>query len=128
MLRTLVVDDEPSIRHIVRSLLESAGHQVSTASSGREALALLEKAGSLDLMVVDISLGDLSGLEVIRASRKARPSLHFIVMSGYIGLDSVELRRALRRDGVLQALSKPFTAQEFLKAVREVMMEELPPA
>lgn len=128
MLRTLVVDDEPSIRQLLRSLLTSAGHQVATAASGGEALNVLEDTLPLDLMVVDVCLGDMSGLDVIRSSQLTRPGLRIIAISGYIGLDSFELRRALGREGVSRALPKPFAAQDLLAAVREALMEELPRA
>jgi CheY-like chemotaxis protein len=128
MLRSLVVDDEAAIRQLVRSLLESAGHQVVTAANGHEAMGTLQDELPLTLMVVDISLGDVSGLEVVKASRRLRPRMAIIAISGYLGTDSVELRRALSQEGVHRALSKPFGAQQFLGAVRETLMEELPRA
>ncbi len=128
MLRSLVVDDEATVRQLVQSLLESAGHQVVTAANGHEALNTLQDDLPLALMVVDISLGDVSGLEVVKACRRLRPKIAIVAISGYLGTDSVELRRALRQEGVHHALSKPFGAQQFLGAVRATLMEELPPA
>ena len=128
MLRTLVVDDESTIRQLVRSLLQSAGHEVETVSTGREALVAVAEGPPNDLMVVDISLGDMSGLDVVKASRQKHPDLKILVISGYIGLDSVELRRALRSEGVEHTLPKPFAAQELLRTVREMFIEELPQA
>ncbi len=128
MLRSLVVDDEVVIRQLVGSLLESAGHQVVTAANGHEAMNTLQDEFPLALMVVDISLGGVSGLDVVKACRRLRPNLAIIAISGYLGADSVELRRALRQEGVHHALSKPFGAQQFLGAVRATLMEELPPA
>ncbi len=128
MLRTLVVDDEASIRQLVRGLLQSAGHQVVAVSSGQEALAALSAGAPPDLMVIDISLGDMSGFDVITAARRRAPTLRILVISGYIGLDSVELRRKLRREAVNHALSKPFEARELLRTVREMFIDELPRA
>ena len=109
MPRTLVVDDEVSIRNLLRSLLESAGHQVLLCASGQEAVRALEdEECTLDLMVVDIGLGDMSGLDVVKTCRRTRPCLAVIVISGYLSQDSVELRRELTQEGVEHALSKPF--------------------
>jgi DNA-binding response OmpR family regulator len=91
-------------------------------------LRVLGEGPRPDLMVVDISLGDMSGLEVIKSSRRTLPGLRIMAISGYIGLDSVELRRALSSEGVDHALPKPFSAQEFLRTVRELLIDELPPA
>ncbi len=122
------MDDESSIRQLVRSLLRSAGHEVTVVSTGREALAALDQGPRWNLVVVDISLGDMSGLDVVRACRRRDPDLKVLVISGYIGLDSVELRRTLRSEGVDHTLSKPFAAQELLQTVREMFIEELPQA
>jgi two-component system response regulator PilR (NtrC family) len=128
MIRSLVVDDELPIRQLVSTLLKSAGHEVALAASGREALAALDAGPRRDLLVIDIGLGDMSGLDVVRASRRKDPDLKILVVSGYMGLDSVELRRALRNEGVVYTLPKPFAAQELLRTVREMFMEELPTA
>lgn len=128
MLRTLVVDDESSIRQLVRGLLEPAGHEVSGVATGREAIDALDAQPPPDLLVIDLSLGDMSGLDVVAAARRKLPGVRILVISGYIGLDSVELRRTLRREGVNHALPKPFSPQEFLRTVREMFIDELPRA
>ncbi len=128
MLRSLVVDDEAAIRQLVRTLLETAGHQVVTASNGHEALNTLRDELPLALAVIDISLGDVSGLEVVKACRRLRPNTAIIAISGYLGHDSIELRRELGNEGVRRALPKPFGSQQFLGVVRETLMEELPRA
>ncbi|MGD9286920.1 MAG: response regulator, partial [Desulfobacterales bacterium] len=65
----LVVDDEISMRELLEYMLNKEGYQVTCAEDGRKAIRLLEK-NQYDLLLCDIKLGDISGLDVLRASKK----------------------------------------------------------
>jgi two-component system alkaline phosphatase synthesis response regulator PhoP len=67
----LVVEDDRELREVVRRYLERAGHAVHTTGSGAEALGLLA-AGGIDLVVLDLGLPDVDGLEVLTAARAGR--------------------------------------------------------
>lgn len=69
MSHILVVDDELSMREVLEYMLNKEGYQVTCAENGGSAIGLLEKQ-HFDLLLCDIKLGDMSGLEVLRASKK----------------------------------------------------------
>jgi DNA-binding NtrC family response regulator len=114
MARILVVDDEPSMRDLVALVLELDQHQVVTAGDGNAALSEIEK-GVFDLVITDLVMPDLEGIETIMTLRKMRPTLKLIAMSGggfgRAG-DYLEMARTL---------AKPFTNDMLLKTVREVL-------
>ena len=82
MARILIVDDEVSILKLYKNEFEDGGHEVMTAASGVEALSLVRQSEP-DLLILDIRLGDESGLELLRHLLEIRPSLCVILNSGY---------------------------------------------
>ena len=120
MARILVVDDEPSIRDLVALVLELDEHEVVTAGDGNSALAEIEKS-VFDLVITDLVMPDREGIEIIISLRKSRPQLKVIAMSGggfgNAG-DYLELAAAV---GAARTLAKPFTNDQLLKTVRDVL-------
>src|SRR5213594_2945400 len=106
----LVVDDEPAIQDILTWALSAEGYRVATAGSGEEALARVE-AEDFDVIVTDIVMPGLDGLEVLERSRVLSPRAAVIVMTAYAALDTAIA--ALRR-GASDYLEKPFS-HELLK-------------
>jgi PAS domain S-box-containing protein len=110
----LVVEDEPDVRHFVRRVLKSSGYTVLTASSAVSALRAVERWGEkIDVLVTDIVMPGLNGLDMAARMRMLQPRIQDVFMSGNADL-------ALGRDRELGAgifLSKPFTAAELGKAV-----------
>jgi signal transduction histidine kinase len=106
----LVVEDEPLVRRTVVLALERAGHRTVTASDGEEALALLrqDKHG-IQLVLTDVVMPRLGGVELARAVRAAHPGLPILFMSGFH-----ERQAELANE---QVLSKPFTSGQLLSAV-----------
>jgi len=94
MRRILVVDDEESIRYTFAAFLQEAGHQVSVASSRREALDLLSREG-FDLVFLDIALGNESGLDLLVEMRQRFPFCPVVLMTG--APDVATAMEALRR-------------------------------
>lgn len=109
----LVVDDEGSVLELVRYNLAKAGFRILTATSGREALAVMETA-PLDLVVLDLMLPDLSGFEVCRRFRETHRAPVMILTARYNESDRV---RALEV-GADDYLTKPFSPRELLARVR----------
>ena len=80
-LLSLIADDDPAVRDSLSALLESAGYRTLQASSGKEAVAQL--AAQPDLVLTDVNMPDLTGLEVIQAVRQQSPGVPVVVMSGW---------------------------------------------
>lgn len=80
----LVVDDEAPIRQIARRALEGDGYEVTEAANGLEAIELLAKGAPLDLLIADLDMPDLTGDEMVRRIRTARPDLKVLYVTGHI--------------------------------------------
>ncbi len=112
----LVVEDNDSVRDLMRTVLERAGYRVLAASGGREALDLLEVHGEqVDLAILDVVMPDLGGREVHDRARDRWPDLRFLFASGY-SLDGVHTDFVLAEEFAL--IQKPFAAADLLAAVR----------
>ncbi len=114
----LVVDDEKNIQLTLSRALSMEGYGAETAGGGQEAL---EKIASLpvDVVVMDVKMPDLDGLEVLRRAREARPGLPVIIMSGH---GSIETVRQAFKLGAFDYLEKPITEKEkLLAAVRNAL-------
>lgn len=85
--RILAIDDEAGIRFFIQEALRRAGHHVTTASSGEEALALLE-VESFDLAIIDLRLKDVDGLEVLATLRERWPETVAIFLTAHGSLES----------------------------------------
>ncbi|MFO0908991.1 MAG: sigma-54 dependent transcriptional regulator [Isosphaeraceae bacterium] len=104
-MRVLVVDDEPNIRRTLRVALEAMGHTVREAAEGARALACLEDEPS-DVALVDLRLGDESGLDLIARLRGLSPRLAVVVITAHASIDTAV--ESMRR-GAFDYLPKPFT-------------------
>ncbi len=112
----LVVDDDPDVRWIIAQDLQEIGYVVTEADSGRAALAILEQDAPCDLMVADLVMPGLSGLDTLRLARRTRPDLKVLFASGYADLS--------RFGGNLSShtlLKKPFKSETLAEAVQTVL-------
>jgi len=114
MATILFIDDEDSVRRLTQIALERAGYRVLIAESGQHGLRLLEHQ-EVDLILVDIFMPDMDGLEVIQLLRKSRPLSKIIATSGGSG-DGNYLDTA-KYLGAQDTLLKPFSLQELLDTV-----------
>ena len=110
----LIVDDEPHILSILKESLTASGFEVSTRSSGEEALAYLADHQP-DLMVVDLRMPGISGLDLIRQGRKSMPDTEVIILTGYGDMKSAV--EALRL-GAYDYLTKPVDMERLLQTLR----------
>lgn len=101
--RVLLVDDERDMLDLSRDLLEAEGYTVATAESGEEALAALGRA-PFDVVITDLRMPGMGGLEALAHIRRLDPNLPVIVVSGYL---SDECRARCRGDGAFECLQKP---------------------
>jgi DNA-binding response OmpR family regulator len=115
--RILVIDDEASIRDLCARILARAGFVVTTASSGEDGLAQLARE-PVDLVVTDIRMPGLSGLDVLERAKATLPHLRVILITGF-GTPQT-LARA-QHAGADRILTKPFNPAELVTAVREIL-------
>jgi putative two-component system response regulator len=113
----LVIDDEDVIRMLVVEILESAGYDVTSAESAERALALLDKS-EFDLVVSDVIMPGLSGLELLEAVRAHRASLPVVLVTGAGTYDT--LSQALTR-GAAGLVTKPFAHSDLQSAVADAL-------
>lgn len=113
--RILVVDDEESIRDLCARVLTRAGYVVATAPSGEDAIVRLQEE-AFDLMISDIRMPGISGLEVLEHAKTTFPAIRVVLITGF-GTPQT-LTRA-RQSGADRILTKPFNPMELLAAVKE---------
>lgn len=121
MATILVVDDEPSIRRVVRIAMEAIGHSVCEAADGNEAVAQFEALHSVELVITDVVMAGKDGIETLVELRRRRKDLKIIVMSGG---GQVGASTYLRMAGILGAnktLEKPFTLTDLQTVVTELL-------
>jgi CheY-like chemotaxis protein len=118
MSRVLVVDDDPNLRQLVTIRLEKAGHRVRGADSAAEALSVVADRGAPDVVVLDVTMPGMTGLELLPALRRLDGcgGLPAIFLSGRVQPHEVEAGRAL--DATY--LTKPFSAHALTKAVERL--------
>lgn len=113
----LIIDDEPAVRNVTRSLLERVGYRVVAAGSGAEGIHLLETEGeAVDLVVLDLTMPQMGGREVLAELAKVRPDVRVLLASGFATRDNIP-------DGpnIVGFLSKPFRFEELVRTVREAI-------
>jgi CheY-like chemotaxis protein len=120
MKRILVIDDEDGIRRAVRTVLERAGYRVREALSGLDALRLWHEEES-DLVITDIHMPGMNGLEMIQELHALSPHLPIIAVSGSGEMASRDLLKDAGLSGPIRTLDKPFKLAEMLECVREAL-------
>lgn len=113
----LLVDDEPEVLRLFKRILSAESALILAAQSGAEALEIARQT-SLDLVILDIKLPDVSGTEVLRRLRRIDAGVPVIIVTSY---GSVETVRASMRLGAFDYLTKPFDNQEIRRVAREAL-------
>ena len=108
----LLVDDDDDVRETSADMLEELGYEVVQAPSGQEALAIVESWPNVDLMVTDIRMPGMSGLELADLARRKRSDLKIILVSGYF------MPQPLQR----RFLQKPFRTHDLDRAIQEELL------
>ena len=113
MATILVIDDQAPIRELLRLVLEGAGHQVMEASCGQLGLALYRNKPT-DLVITDIGMPEMNGLEVISELRSRFVDVKVIAISG----ESEEVLNEAKQLGARRTLRKPFGMDNLLDAIQ----------
>ena len=119
--RVLIVDDEDSIRSLLRLMLTQAGYDVEEADDGGRAVEVLNSGDNplmLDAIICDIRMPRINGVEAITYFRAQYPSLPVIVLTGY---HDEPLASSLRRQGIVEFLEKPAGREQILASVAQAI-------
>jgi DNA-binding NtrC family response regulator len=117
----LVVDDEPQVADTLRDLLEYEGFKVETAENGRQALDRLTSGHRFDLVITDMKMPEMDGLELLKRVQKLRKNLPVIVLTAY-----ATLKNGLQaiKEGVYDYVSKPFSVDLLIRVVHQALKDE----
>ena len=116
MATILVVDDDQACRETLASMLEREGHSAIISNSSAEALSVISEDPP-DLVITDILMPDLDGIELITQAKKRQPGLRCIAISGGGRAPKELLLRAAKQLGAIESLQKPFERADLIRTV-----------
>lgn len=117
MKKILIVDDESGIVEEVKSFFEEEGFAVFTADTGKEGIDMLGKVQP-DIVMIDMKLPDMSGLNVLKAAKAMSPNTKIIVNTGYVDQNVIDEAERLGRDAFLQ---KPFNLERLYEEIQRLI-------
>jgi two-component system, cell cycle response regulator CpdR len=118
MARILLADDDAAARDLVQRALASDGHDVTATHDGVEALERLQGGADFELLISDVQMPGLDGIELIEKALAITPKMRVILMSGF----SDELERAKHlKSKIAGQISKPFTLEQVRAAARAAL-------
>jgi CheY-like chemotaxis protein len=122
MANILIVDNEALLVETLSRALKSKGHTIVTASNGIEGLKRFAE-GACDLVITDIIMPDMDGIEMMMKIRQRAPAVKIIAMSGGGRTGNVELVKAAAQLGAVATLRKPIRMAELFQAVNECLAD-----
>ncbi len=121
MAHILVVDDEPPLRRAIALALERAGHSVVRCENGKKAVEYLPH-DEADLLITDIMMPEMDGVETMRAVRRLKPDLPILAMSGALP-DPADYLGLARFFGATALLVKPFRPAELVEIAERLLAD-----
>lgn len=119
--KILVVDDEIGIRQSLKKILEKEGFDVVTASNGEEAFKLI-RGSDIDLLISDIRMAGMDGLELLKVCKSISPYTEVIMITGYASVDTAV---DSMKQGAYDYITKPFKKADILKAVGKAIEKQI---
>jgi DNA-binding NtrC family response regulator len=117
-MRILIVDDEEVLRDVLEVVLRREGFDIISAASGEEALSVLDSTEEVDLMILDVMLPGISGIDTLRAVRISNPTLPVIVITAFSSIDgAIEAMK----HGAFHYIPKPFKNEEVVLTVNKAL-------
>ena len=117
MKKLLIVDDESGIIEEVKAFFEEEGYEVATADTGKEGIEALARHKP-DLMLLDMKLPDISGIQVLKFCKENSPHTKIIVNTGYVDQNIIDEAERLGRDSFLQ---KPFNLERLKEEIDRLL-------
>ena len=118
MARILLVDDEESVLRTVGMLFRSEGHEVVPIREGQKAIDMIKSEERFDLLLADIRMEPVDGMQVIKMAHELRPAMPIVVISAYCSEKTVRQAISL---GCSAYVKKPFRTEEVLEAARKAL-------
>ena len=115
----LVVEDDLELKKLLIGFLEHNGFKVSQADNGKKALELIKMTGLPDLVLTDLIMDEMEGIELIRNLKKINANVRVIAMSGGGRIDANEYLTIVKALGASAVLKKPFKLEELLKLLEQ---------
>jgi len=113
-IKVMVVDDEEDSLELVRNTVRSLGFNVIAVSSGKEALSILKKSSDIKVVLADLVMSGMNGIELVKEARKEGINLNFIIMTAYGEMESYIEAMNL---GVVDYISKPINSEQLISLV-----------
>ncbi|MBC8317568.1 MAG: response regulator [Desulfobulbaceae bacterium] len=120
MAGILVIDDEESIRILLKKILEREGHSVAMAPNGKVGLEMQSQQAA-DVVITDIFMPEKEGMEVIMELRRNFPEVKIVAMSGGDRKGNMDFLGMTEKLGAHKTLKKPFTLNDVLEVVQSVL-------
>lgn len=120
MSTVLIVDDDDQVRFLMKTILEDAGYAVEEAETGKEAITRYDP-GRHDMVILDIIMPDMEGVETLRHLRTRNSSVSVIAVSGGGKLEGEYYLKMMRGFGLDYTFAKPVDPDKLLAAVREIL-------
>ena len=120
MAHILVIDDDPVLRRVITLALEAAGHTVLRCENGKKAIDFLAHQPA-DLLITDIIMPEMDGVETVRAARQLQPHLPILAISGGGSFDPGDYLGIAKAFGATAVLPKPFRPADLVKTVEGLL-------
>lgn len=114
----LVVDDEPNIRRVLEAVLSKDGHTVQTAENGRKGLDIISQDANIEVLITDLIMPDINGIELLAAAREINPTMSVIMITAHGTIKSAVDAMKL---GALDYVTKPFDLDEIKIVVKNAL-------
>ncbi len=118
--KILIVDDSESIRSLLKYNLETSGYETAVAKDGLEALEIIEKNSDLNLLLTDLHMPNMNGLELIERVRK-NEKFKFLPILFLTTETNIEMKQRARNAGATGWIVKPFQSEKLIKTIRKVL-------
>lgn len=122
MAHILIIDDDPATLRLFRQFLENAGYSIDVAANGHEGLSAMKKRFP-DLVITDVMMPEMDGLEILQEIRENRPETPVIAISGGIRGAPLNFLLDAATPGTGCMLQKPVVLTDLLRTVRELLGE-----
>ncbi len=122
MARILIVDDETAILTVLRVLINNLGHETVTFLDGGEAIQAIRSDETIDLIISDLRMSGVSGVDVITAVKKHRPNTPVLVISAYLCEDTW---REVKELGACGGIAKPFRVENVRNGIEAALSGEV---